>query len=318
MTASPFSERPQSGGPADAPRTDEDAPRPPSAGTGRHSEPVQRALSFAIALAFVLGSTAPSTGLAAQSDGSSEPTSSASTPSRSGDRPGADERLERAEKAFNRGDFDRIPPLLRPTLRPEPAFESESKIVRARELLGVGLFFSAQQATDAQTRSHRLEAARRHFLELLRLRPDYELDPLVFPASVVEVFESVRQAHAEELETIREARRSKSNASKHASKPLYIERNVRERSYAVNFLPFGLGQFQNDEPIQGGLFAGGQIAAIGIVVAGSAVIESLRNQNGRFSVDPNGRGHFSRAFAWRRVQYAALGAFVALYGWSVA
>lgn len=227
------------------------------------------------------------------------------------------ERLRRAERAFERGEFERITGILRPSLEPEPAFESESDLIRARELLGVGLFFTAQQATGADRRRQRLEAARQHFLELLRLRPDYSLDSLVFPASVVDLFESVRQKNSEELEEIRRARQSRSD-SKGSSEPIYIERNVRKRSYPVNFLPFGLGQFQNGDPIQGSLFAGGQAASLAVVAVGFVAIESLRNENGRFAVDRDGRGDFRRAFVWRRVQWGALGLFGALYAWSIA
>ena len=226
------------------------------------------------------------------------------------------QRLDRAEEAFREGDFDKIPPLLEPILGENPALDSRDSRVRARELLGVGLYFQAQQATDPERRDTSMDAARRQFLELLRERPDYELDSLIFPASVVDLFESVRRKHSEELAKIRQKKRRQSQTASNepgsSSTTLYIERQVKDRLYIFNFFPFGIGQFQNNQPVKGALFAGGQIAGLAIHAVGFFQIESLRQPSGKFK-----QSDLQSATRWRNTQAGALIGAGALFAFSV-
>lgn len=236
--------------------------------------------------------------------------------SRSVDQPS--ERLEAAESAFQNGDFEEIPELLEPILEPEPRLSKVAARIRARELLGVGLYFQAQQSTDSDERDALLERARKQFLELLRERPDYELDSLLFPASVVEIFDSVREEHSEELQKIRETRKKRrTSLSGASSDTLYIERSVTRNIYAWNFFPGGIGQFQNGETVKGTLFAAGQVAAVGTNVFSFLQIQSLRNSDGTFQYEEGGNSAFHRASRWRLTQYASIGVLVGVYVWSV-
>ena len=289
----------------------------------------RRTVAWWIVLVVIGGSTAPvSEGRAQETSSSSDTTSSAADApdvgtSEASDSPAPppsdpDARLRRAERAFQRAQFGRLLELLRPLLTPKPVFEDADKRIRSRELLGVGYYFAAQQSPEPDRRDKLLEAARTQFWELLRERPDYSLDPLIFPANVVELFESVREHHAEQLAEIRRRRQSGGNDSKAAGETLYIERRIEQNLFALNFFPFGVGQFQNGSPLKGSLFAGGQIAALGLQTASWVVVEGLRNANGRFNVGPNrSGGDFARARRWRNIQYAAIGAFAGVYLWSL-
>lgn len=228
------------------------------------------------------------------------------------------ERLEAAESAFQNGDFEEIPHLLEPILEPEPRLSKVAARIRARELLGVGLYFQAQQTTDSDERDDLLDRARDQFLELLRERPDYELDSLLFPASVVEIFDSVREEHSEELQKIRETRKKRrTSLSGASSDTLYIERSVTRNIYAWNFFPGGVGQFQNGETVKGTLFAAGQVVAVGTNVFAYLQIQSLRNSEGTFQYEEGGNSPYHRASRWRLTQYASLGVLVGVYAWSV-
>lgn len=228
------------------------------------------------------------------------------------------ERLQRAEESFRNGDFGDIPPLLTPVLGDEPALRDDESIIRARELLGVGLYFEAQEATDPNRRDTLLDRSRQQFLDLLRRRPDYELDSLMFPASVVELFESVRNEHADELESIRESRarsdRGSDGANSESTETVYIERIVERRVLPLNFIPLGTGQFQNDQPLKGVLFGGGQLASAAVIGVGFWRIESLRQSNGMFR---NPRvcncDDLQTARSWRTAQWIALGSVGVLY-----
>lgn len=225
-------------------------------------------------------------------------------------------RLERAEKAFQDADYDLLEPLLEPMLEPKSKFASDEDELQARTLLGVGLYFEAQQVTDATRRRQLLEGAEAQFLAILRKEPDHSLNPLIYPASVVELFEAVREEHAEELDKIRAEREAASgNGGANGLQSIYIERQLNHRIYAANFMPFGVGQFQNGETIQGTLFAGAQVAALGLNITSYAMIESLRLPNGEFEQGP-GNGA-EQALRWRTAQYVGLGVFIGVYAWSV-
>jgi hypothetical protein len=227
------------------------------------------------------------------------------------------QRLSMAESAFNQGDFERIPTLLKPVLEPRPILESEEDRIRARELLGVGLYFEAQSATDSERRNRLMRQARNQFLQLLKERPDYQLDSLIFPASVVELFESVRNANAEQLAALQADEEDSEYNGNNAATSIYIERYVVQNPYAVNYLPFGAGQFQNDEPAAGALFAAGQGVGLAAHITGFIVIESLRQPDtGKFTTDGS-PSDYDRARAWRGAQIAGLSLFGGLWLWSV-
>jgi hypothetical protein len=255
----------------------------------------------------------------AESDGAENDTAPPDPPAEDAS-PG--KRLQLAEDAFRNGDFGDIPPLLTPVLGDEPAFQDDASIIRARELLGVGLYFEAQEATDPDRRDALLDRSRQQFLALLRRRPDYQLDSLMFPASVVELFESVREEHADELESIREERtrsdRGTGGANSESTETVYIERIVERRVLPLNFLPLGSGQFQNDQPLKGALFGGGQLASAAVIGVGFWRIESLRQSNGKFR---NPRvcncDDLRTARSWRTAQWVALGSVGVLYVGSV-
>ncbi|MFP4598283.1 MAG: hypothetical protein ACLFVJ_08525 [Persicimonas sp.] len=225
-------------------------------------------------------------------------------------------RVERAERAFEDADFEMIRPLLEPLLLPDSTLDDEQLEFSARTLLGVGYYFEAQQVTDATTRRELLDQAETQFLARLRAEPDRPLNPMIYPASVVEFFETVMDEHAEELDAIRTERDEAGRTETHGTlTTVYIEREVGLKNYAVNFMPFGVGQFQNDEPVQGTLFATAQGAALGLNVASYWIVESLRGQDGYY--EPGTGQDADHARQWRVAQYVGLGAFVGLYVWSI-
>jgi hypothetical protein len=226
------------------------------------------------------------------------------------------QRLIRAEKAFRDAEYPILRPLLKPTLVPTSQFERSDREIQARTLLGVGLYFEAQQVTDSAQRKKLLDAASLQFLEVLREDPFHALNPLIYPASVVELFAAVKAEHAAELELLRAELGGDANQAAQGLQTVYIEREVDRFSYAVNFLPFGLGQIQNDEPIQGTLFASSQVLALGLNIGSYWMVQNLRSPiDGKYEA---GRGNSAEmARNWQAMQYIGLAAFVGLYVWSV-
>jgi len=135
---------------------------------------------------------------------------------------------------------------------------------------------------------HRMDEAERHVAALLRLDPDFSLDPFVYPPVAVGYVEKQRRTMAAELEFLREQRRQREAAAKAAaeeraalaretevqrrkleemSRQITV-RTVEKHNVLVNFVPFGAGQFQEGRVGVGIGFAVGEgVLAITSIVA---------------------------------------------------
>jgi tetratricopeptide (TPR) repeat protein len=151
------------------------------------------------------------------------------------------EALERAERRIDRGGMD------------------EASLVQWHKLAGLSAF-----------NLKRTEQAQRHIAALLRLDPDFALDPFVYPPAAVAFVEKQRQTLAPELDRIRAERRARRAAEERAALARQAEeqrrqieemsrqvtvRTVEKRSFLVNFVPFGAGQFQQGRVAAGTGFA---------------------------------------------------------------
>lgn len=136
----------------------------------------------------------------------------------------------------------------------------------------------------------------------------------IFPASVIELFESVRAANTDELERIR-IERSGQVTEPGKTQTIFVERAVRRRQYWVSFLPMGAGQFQNGHKLKGALFATGQGAALALNAFG--LIGNLIGIQDHPAGYPDA-DTLARALRRRNIQIGAAIAFWALYAGSVA
>lgn len=132
---------------------------------------------------------------------------------------------------------------------------SEPDLVELHKLAGLAAF-----------NLERKDDATRHFGSLLRLDPDHELDPFLVPPPAVTFLNDLRRSMATELDPIRVDRRLRQDRlrrdqeEKERARKEEEERRrraddlprappdrvVESRSYLVNFVPFGAGQFQQD------------------------------------------------------------------------
>ncbi|WNG37365.1 tetratricopeptide repeat protein [Archangium violaceum] len=133
----------------------------------------------------------------------------------------------------------------------------------------------------------RMDDAARHFRALLRLEPDFNLDPFATPPPVVTYLDDIRQQMSAELELVRQERRLRMERERTAAERRERERlaaeeqrrrvetlsrqitvrEVESRSFLVNFVPFGAGQFQQGRTGLGTLFAAseGALAVTSII-----------------------------------------------------
>ncbi len=157
--------------------------------------------------------------------------------------------------------------------------ESPQDQLEAYRLLGLAHFFSAHT-----------EDARRAFVTLLSLDPDFQLDPLYVPPQAVRFLDQIRLDNKEGLEPIRTRKRATQEAQAQeeaARRRLLAQLNgsvteiVHERidrpSPLIALLPFGAGQFQNGNTALGVIFAATEGLALATSIASFAWVESQAN-----------------------------------------
>jgi hypothetical protein len=232
-------------------------------------------------------------------------------------QPAARDAFARGRTAFDRAEYQRAIEILNPLLYPDVLLDSESEVVQAHRMLGVAYLFE-----------NRPDEAHREFKKLLELRPDYRFDPLLDPQRVVDFFNGVLKDEQETIAAILAKRRLVVKKPPPVTLPPTIVRYERH-SFAINFVPFGAGQFQNGERRKGWLFAGTEagLAAIslGAFVTNLALYGTAPHRGCKVATPPgvqcpNGSIDYSDETTSRRlldVQLVSGGMFWAVAIWGV-
>lgn len=210
--------------------------------------------------------------------------------------------LHHAEEALQQAEFERLRLLLSPFIDSAP-FQTRppSERARARALYALGLYFDAQQHGDERAQEL-LTHARAQLQVALIEHPEHTLDPLVFPAALIEM----QQGLVPHLPL----RVPGSAVPGQSETLLYVERQITHRSPWVALLPGGAGQFQNGHPIRGSVFAGLQVLGLAANIAGYRGVEQHRGEEGLIAP-----GVLDAARQWRTVQWTGLG--VAAVSWAL-
>jgi tetratricopeptide (TPR) repeat protein len=152
---------------------------------------------------------------------------------------------------------------------------------RAQTAIGLSNFSAEQRLTLhrvaglAAFNLGDLKTAKTHFLQLLQLDPDHQLDPFAVAPVAIKLFEQVRKENAEGLNLVRQLLALRAEQAKvelaeqdrlkreAAERRLQLDeltrtvtvRTVEKRSLWLNFLPFGAGQFAQGRTEWGAVFA---------------------------------------------------------------
>jgi hypothetical protein len=166
-------------------------------------------------------------------------------------------------------------------------FEDEAQFIERYRMLGVCYFRIGQKNKAEEELTH-----------LLFIQPDYELDQFATPPAVIELFERLKEnvkAKSMELE------RQKEHA---VDKPKIIEKETiyRRTSMVPAFIPFGVGQFENNQITKGALIASAEVVTLGA------------NISFYWWKRASGEGTYNLA---QTLQFVAIGAFGALYIYGV-
>lgn len=217
---------------------------------------------------------------------------------------------------------------------------SDAELIELHKLAGLSAFNLGKS-----------QSASRHFRALLRLDPDFSLDPFVVPPPAVLAFDDLKARMATELELIRQEKRLRAERERAQQEALERERleteeqrrrlealsreltvkRVERRSFLVNFVPFGAGQFQQGRTRLGITFAAAEGALAltsviayfmydGFFVRETLELEDRLTETGRQTVEIRyiPTESRARAEAWSYIKYGSAGAFYAVYALGVA
>jgi len=138
------------------------------------------------------------------------------------------------------------------------------------------------------------EAAREQFRLLLEEDPDYDIDPVAFPEAVVQTFQEVQKKVAAENareEALEAARQQRERADELEGLITQQQRNQlleelaatetveKVNSRWIAALPFGIGQFQNEDRPLGIMFAVTESAFLVASIATFIGHNALRDEN---------------------------------------
>jgi len=191
--------------------------------------------------------------------------------------PAARDAFDLGRTAFGRAEYQRAIEVLYPLLYPDILLDSESEIVQARRMLAVSYLFE-----------NKPEDAKREYIRLLESRPDYRFDPLLDSRRVVDFFEAVFKEQEAEItkwklrrQAIEQERAKRRKLDLELqNKPPTILRYERH-SFAINFVPFGAGQFQNGERRKGWFFLGAE------TLLGAVSVGAFATNLGLYGLTPN-------------------------------
>ena len=194
------------------------------------------------------------------------------------------EDFEAARTAYDAQDYKRAATLFEALAGGEmPILTNRSLVLESKKYLGASYLFLGKPS-----------AAEQEFERLLRLDPEYLLDPLAFPEEVQRLFARVKTRLDAERKVADDERRRDEDRAREKERQRVVEgrerwarltalaetetvHEVRSRWLAV--IPFGIGQFQNGHTSLGAIFAVSEMSLLAVGVVSWVVHENLRGTN---------------------------------------
>lgn len=188
-------------------------------------------------------------------------------------------QLKSAIEDFEFGDHAAAAKKLSDLLNPLRLSSAEDVIV-ARQYLGACHYLLDERA--------RAEA---EFAKILALDPEHKLDPEVFSPALVQFFEDVRARTGLGLRKQPPPKEEKKDPPKIDVPPAVVAPPAPEPEkppLALAFVPFGVGQFNNDHPVRGAIFGSVEVGLFATAIATFAMFSSIphsEDAQGRLQYD---------------------------------
>ncbi len=208
-------------------------------------------------------------------------------------------RLSEADEAFRYQDYERTIKLLLPVLESGHIKDPE-ELLTTREHLAASYWFVGAQ-----------DAARTEFGVLLKGRPDHRLNKLFYPPGLVSFFEEHKK-WLTDAGLIGDARQASVLTGPRRT---LVKSTVERRVPAIAYLmPFGVGQFSNNDTAKGAVVAALQGIGVAMNVGSWLGLQALkRGKSNRIAAADQGRAELLRGLWW-----AGTGLFSATWIYSVA
>ncbi len=201
--------------------------------------------------------------------GSGENPSGTGPSSGSASAPSAEAILKSAIEDFEFGEHAQAVEKLRKVTEP-PQLKSKEDLIVARQYLG-----ACYHLMDDKVK------AKAQFSMLLALDPKHKLDPEVFSPALVEFFEQVRTETGLALQKQEEGP-PKPPAEPPDNKKIEARTEIEPKPVAQNpplalaFVPFGIGQFNNRQPVRGAIFLGAEVGLFATAVTTYLLFNGLK------------------------------------------
>jgi len=187
----------------------------------------------------------------------------------------ADSDFDSAVAAYENGDYKGAMAKLT-ALLDELKLNSIDKIIKAHSILGASYYFTDKEGE-----------ARSHFKTLLNFNPDYELPKNYFPPKVVSLFAEVKGV--KKLEEIAGGAGA-AGRFKDPGKTAQGKNLDTQNRFANCFIPFGYGQFKNNEPSKGYFFLTSQAITLASAITTLSIFKGIQNSDGTFNNPGVGNG----------------------------
>jgi tetratricopeptide (TPR) repeat protein len=194
------------------------------------------------------------------------------------------EDFENARSAYEAQDYAKAVTLFEALAGGDvPQLTNRSLVLESKKYLGASYLFLGK-----------ISQAEQEFMRLLRLDPDYLLDPLAFPEDVQRLFARVKkQLDAERRASQEESEREKQRILREQTerserarlrwaeltKLAEVETVHETRSRWLALVPFGAGQFQNGHASLGAVLAVTEGSLLALSLVTYALHDHLRGQN---------------------------------------
>jgi tetratricopeptide (TPR) repeat protein len=207
--------------------------------------------------------------------------------------------LDRAREAFRAKNWQSAAEITNNLLYPTVTLGDRTEAVEGHLLLGAAKYEIGDR-----------DRARTEFTEALKLNAEASMSTN-FSEGAVRLFEDTKAEFAAQRAREAEAKRLAEAREKLEAyrKSLVV---IEKRSYGVNFVPFGAGQFQNKQNVKGYIFAGTEFAT---AATSAGIFLYLAGTYGLSAKVP--LGDVSRIQRLQQVEIGTSIAFFAIYAYGV-
>ena len=159
---------------------------------------------------------------------------------------------------------------------------SIDKIIRAHSLLGASNTFLGEE-----------EKAKSHFKAILNFSPDYELSVNYFPPRVIKLFNEVKGVKGQDVK----APVSLGGETQRMLQVSPAKSELAKNRFLNSFIPFGVGQFKNNDPTKGYFFLTSEIITLASAITTLSIFKGIQNSDGTFDSLGVGQGLKSGFYA---------------------